>query len=266
MRVRSGRFNELARVPKLRSFLCRVALCFDLQVFDADQSLCFQPRVVEGFLQAWGSRHVPVAVATHPVLNGGDEVDPEGHQILDLRARPAPLLPVAHADAPSNPFVQFGNGPVTLAYGERIKKSTTTDKLKPPTVAQPPFELTPPEVITPLGTTQAKTAVPISVEVQTQVDQQVEGFIAALLAEDVHSEAFKAKLDSAFALGRQEISAAANLMQGSFMQRNFVGVENSSAYKAIADMRGQLDELNPGKDGDLFGPRKLLGVVAENGI
>jgi hypothetical protein len=88
MRVRSGRIDELARLPKLRSFLCRVSLCFDPQVFDADQSLCFQPRVVEGFLQAWGSRQVPVAVATHPVLDGGDEIDPEGHQIPDLCARP----------------------------------------------------------------------------------------------------------------------------------------------------------------------------------
>ena len=76
MRVRSGRFNELARLPKLRFFLCRVSLCFAPQVFDADQSLRFQPRVVEGLLQAWGSRHVPVAVATDAVLDGGDEVDP----------------------------------------------------------------------------------------------------------------------------------------------------------------------------------------------
>ena len=115
MRVRSGRFNELAHLPKLRSFLCRVALCFDPQVFDADQSLCFQPRVVEGLLQAWGSRHVSVAVATDTVLDGGDEIDPEGHQILDLRARPTPLFPVAHADTPSNPFLQFGDRPVILA-------------------------------------------------------------------------------------------------------------------------------------------------------
>ena len=76
MRVRSGWFNELARLPKLRSFLCRVSLSFAPQVFNADQSLCFQPRVVEGLLQAWGSRHVPVPVATYPVLDGGDEIDP----------------------------------------------------------------------------------------------------------------------------------------------------------------------------------------------
>ena len=49
-------------------------------------------------------------------------------------------------------------------------------------------------------------------------------------------------------------------MQGRFMQRNFAGVEGTSAYKAIADIRAQLDELNPGNDGDLMQPRKLLGA------
>ena len=84
-------------------------------------------------------------------------------------------------------------------------------------------------------------------------------FIEALEKEDLHSEPFKAKLDSAFQLGRQEISVAAGLMQGSLMQRNFVGATDTPAYKAIAAIRGQLDELNPGKDGDLLQPRKLLG-------
>jgi uncharacterized protein YaaN involved in tellurite resistance len=77
----------------------------------------------------------------------------------------------------------------------------------------------------------------------------------------VHTEAFKAKLDSAFALGKEEISVASSLMQGRFMQRNFVGVEDTSAFKAIQDMRGHLDDLNPGKAGDLFQPQKLLGII-----
>ena len=81
------------------------------------------------------------------------------------------------------------------------------------------------------------------------------------MTEDVHSAGFKAKLDSAFALGKEEISNASSLMQGRFMQRNFVGIEDSPAYKAIEAIRGQLDELNPGKDGDLMQPRKLLGLI-----
>ena len=71
------------------------------------------------------------------------------------------------------------------------------------------------------------------------------------------SEAFKARLDSA---GREEVSIASSLMQGRLLQRNFVGMEDTSAFKAIQDMRGHLDELNPGKEGDLFQPQKLLST------
>ena len=123
------------------------------------------------------------------------------------------------------------------------------------------FQLTPPEVLTPVSDQMAKTAVPLSPELQGAVEDQVDRFMQGLLSEDVQSEAFKAKLDSAFALGREEVSVAANLMQGRLMQRNFIGMEDSTAFQAIQDMRGHLDSLNPGKEGDLFQPQKLLGFI-----
>lgn len=123
------------------------------------------------------------------------------------------------------------------------------------------FQLTPPEVITPVTEQVAKTAVPMPAELQAAVEDQVERFMQGLLTEDVQSDAFKARLDSAFALGREEVSIAASLMQGRLMQRNFIGMEDSSAFQAIQDMRGHLDDLNPGKEGDLFQPQKLLGFI-----
>ena len=39
----------------------------------------------------------------------------QGQQILDLGARPAPLFPIAHAHAPSDPLVQFRDWTVILA-------------------------------------------------------------------------------------------------------------------------------------------------------
>ncbi len=126
---------------------------------------------------------------------------------------------------------------------------------------QPTFQLEPPEVITPVPVETAREAVPLKPELQQQVDAQVMRFIDALASEDLHSDAFKQRLDGAFALGKEEISNAASLMTGRFMTQNFVGVEDSAAYKAIAAIRGELDELNPGKDGDLLQPRKLLGLI-----
>lgn len=129
------------------------------------------------------------------------------------------------------------------------------------TTATPAFQLTPPEVLTPVPAEAAREAVPLKPEVQQNIDAQVLRFIDALAAEDVHSDAFKAKLDTAFALGKEEISTASALMQGRFMQRNFAGIEDTPAYKAIAEIRAQLDELNPGADGDLMQPRKILGLI-----
>ncbi len=123
------------------------------------------------------------------------------------------------------------------------------------------FRLTPPEVINPLSDVAAKKAVPLAPDTQAAVAQQVDGFLQGLMSDDLQSDAFKAKLDSAFSLGREEISIAASLMQGRFMQRNFVGVEDSAAFKAVQDMRGHLDALNPGKDGDLLQPQKLFGFI-----
>lgn len=129
------------------------------------------------------------------------------------------------------------------------------------TIATTSFQLQPPEVLAPVPAEAAREAVPLRPELQQQVDDQVLRFIDALASEDLHSDAFKARLDSAFALGKEEISNASSLMQGRFMQRNFDGVENSLAYKAINEIRAQLDELNPGKEGDLLQPRKLLGLI-----
>jgi uncharacterized protein YaaN involved in tellurite resistance len=123
------------------------------------------------------------------------------------------------------------------------------------------FELHAPEVITPVSEAVAQSAVPLGQELKVAVEEQVERFMQSLLQEDVQSEAFKTRLDSAFVVGREEISIASSLMQGRLMQANFVGMENSPAFQAIQDMRGHLDTLNPGKDGDLFQAQKFLGII-----
>ena len=127
--------------------------------------------------------------------------------------------------------------------------------------AVPSFVLTPPEVITPLPAERAPEAVPLDDKTKAAVDEQVTRFVDALMTENVHSPEFKNKLDSAFALGRAEISSAASLMQGRFLQRNFVGAEDTPAYQALGQIRGLLDELNPGKEGDLLEPNRLLGII-----
>lgn len=135
----------------------------------------------------------------------------------------------------------------------------TTTQVASPTGST--LVLTPPETLHAVTEPTAKEAVPLSKETTEQVDTQVNAFIDKLINEDLHSDAFKARMDSAFRLGKEEVSSAASLMTGRFMERNFVGMEDSLAYKAISDLRAQLDELNPGKDGDLLSEKKILGFI-----
>lgn len=130
-----------------------------------------------------------------------------------------------------------------------------------PTMPQPVLVLQPPDALSPVAAPAAKDAVLLSNETTARVDAQVDAFIKKLLDEDLHSDAFKSRMDSAFRLGKEEVSSAASLMTGRFMERNFVGLEDSAAFKAISDLRAQLDALNPGKDGDLLGTQKILGFI-----
>ena len=138
---------------------------------------------------------------------------------------------------------------------------TNTTATPLPGAAPVGFQLTPPEVVQPLSNEVAKTAVPLPQELLQAVEEQVDKFVQGLMTEDIQSEGFRAQLDSAFALGREEVSIAASLMQGRLMERNFVGTEDSAAFKAIQDMCRQLDDLNPGKQGDFFQQPKLLGFL-----
>ena len=146
----------------------------------------------------------------------------------------------------------------------QVDPSATPNPASTPTLAAaalPAFQLTPPEVIVPVPVEATPRAVPLTPETIHAVDDQVARFIDALMTENVHSSEFKTKLDGAFALGREEISNASGLMQGRFLQRNFIGAEDSPAYKAIGEIRGLLDTLNPGKEGDLLAPNRILGVI-----
>jgi uncharacterized protein YaaN involved in tellurite resistance len=128
-------------------------------------------------------------------------------------------------------------------------------------VLEPPAMLTPPEILSPVALAKAPDMVPLKSELQGKIDAQVASFVDGMLVEDIHSDGFKAKLDASFRLGREEISSAASMLSGRFMERNFVGIEDSNAFKSIQSMRGMLDELNPGKQGDLLSPQKILGFI-----
>ena len=123
------------------------------------------------------------------------------------------------------------------------------------------FALTPPEVMQPVPDSKAADLVAVKPERQQALAEKADAFIATLMTQDVHSADFKQKLDLAFALGKEEISVASSLLQGRLMERNFVDASGTPAFKAISELRGHLDELNPGNQGDLLSANRILGLI-----
>jgi uncharacterized protein YaaN involved in tellurite resistance len=130
--------------------------------------------------------------------------------------------------------------------------------LMPP---EAPLMLKMPEPVKPVKEPDAAAAiVPISEQTRSATLSQADQFIADLLKMDVTSGDFRARIDSAFRLGRKEISESA-LLTGKFMEKNFSGDTNNPAFQVMNEMRALFEALDPGKEGDLFTPNKILGVI-----
>lgn len=129
------------------------------------------------------------------------------------------------------------------------------------TAAEPAFQLTPPEVMAPVHQDQAVELVTVKPERLSEIELQVESFLGVLMSADLHSQDFKDKLDQTFALGRQEVSVSAALLQSRLLEKNFVSAKDTPAFQAISELRGELDKLNPGNQGNLLEPRRLLGLI-----
>ena len=126
---------------------------------------------------------------------------------------------------------------------------------------EPPLQLAMPEPVAPVKTPDAAMAmIPLKEDTKASALKQADQFIADLLHMDVTSGDFRARLDSAFRLGRKEISDSA-LLTGKFMERNFVGDADNPAFKVMNEMRSLFQDLDPGKEGDLFTPHKILGLI-----
>ncbi|MBI1892033.1 MAG: toxic anion resistance protein [Burkholderiales bacterium] len=127
------------------------------------------------------------------------------------------------------------------------------------TAIDTPLVLTPPDVVEAVPSTKVAGAVKLSDELKSKVETQLDAFMDGLMKGDPQSDEFKARLDSAFAIGRKEIAESTTL-SNRFTSKNFVGAEDTPAYQAIANMRALFDELNPARQGDLFTPTKFLGI------
>lgn len=140
----------------------------------------------------------------------------------------------------------------------------STDQPSRPSVE--PLTLAPPEPVAAVAPVQASEAVQLSPEAKMKLDGQITDFIAQVTSLDTSGEEFKARVDAINTMGNAEITAAA-AMSNRMLDRPVNAMQNgvfdsaSPVSKSLLDLRQTIEKLDPSRQGDLFAPRKLLGLI-----
>ena len=120
--------------------------------------------------------------------------------------------------------------------------------------------LTPPAPVPTVSTAEASGLVPIDDSKKSQLDEKVDGFIAELIAQDVNSPEFGKRVDQITNMGRREIAEAAG-QSNRFLDRPVRAMDQESGVGSdLAELRRTIEDLDPGKRGDLLTPKKLFGL------
>ena len=129
----------------------------------------------------------------------------------------------------------------------------------------PPETLTAPAAVTVIAPQAAGGMVKLKPEQLTELDDRVEDFVTDVLKLDVNSDAFKARLSAVHELGnaeaRQAASVSNRMMDRPLAAANGLQDGNSPVSRSLLDLRKTVEDLDPSKQGDLFGTKKLFGLI-----
>ena len=123
------------------------------------------------------------------------------------------------------------------------------------------FELKAPDPIPAVRAEKAAGLVPVSEEKRSKLDEKVDAYVNALVAEDANSPEFGKRVDQLTNMGRKEI-AAASAMSNRFLDRPIRAMDKDEGVGAnLAELRRTVEDLDPSKRGKLTTGRKLLGII-----
>jgi uncharacterized protein YaaN involved in tellurite resistance len=133
---------------------------------------------------------------------------------------------------------------------------------------QPPgdLELTPPQPVAAVAPESASGRVKLRPEDTAELDSQVRAFVDAVSSLDEQDPKFKECLDRVHTMGNKDVELASNV-SNRMLERPVRGMKSglfdsgSDISKSLIDLRNTVEKLDPARQGDLFAPRKLLGVI-----
>jgi uncharacterized protein YaaN involved in tellurite resistance len=123
------------------------------------------------------------------------------------------------------------------------------------------LKLEAPEVVQTVQPADAAGLVPLKAEERSQLEVKVDAFVDDLVATDANSPEFGKKVDQLTSMGRKEIAEAAG-HSNRFLDRPVKAIDSDTGIGAdLTALRKTVEELDPGKQGNLSTSRKILGII-----
>jgi len=124
--------------------------------------------------------------------------------------------------------------------------------------------LTPPEPVAPVAASDAIGKVPVPADQRAKLDGDAQKLAKELTSLAPDSEAFKERVRMLETLANSEITRSANV-SNRMLERPTRAMaamgEGSPVAKTLLDLRGTVEKLDPARQGDLFAPKKFLGIL-----
>ena len=123
------------------------------------------------------------------------------------------------------------------------------------------LKLTPPDPVAAVAPEKAAGLVPVGDDIRSKLEEKVDTFIDDLIAQDQNSPEFGKKVDQITNMGRKEIAEAAG-QSNRFLDRPIRSMDEESGIGAdLAELRRTVEDLDPGKRGNLTAKKKLFGII-----
>ena len=137
-----------------------------------------------------------------------------------------------------------------------------------PAELTPPADLhlTPPQPVDAVPAESASGRVKLKAADVAELDGQVRGFIDAMAGLDEQDPKFKDCLERIHNMGNKDVEQSAGVANR-LLDRPVKTLKNglfdsgSDISRALVDLRTTVEKLDPSTQGDLFAPRKLLGLI-----
>jgi uncharacterized protein YaaN involved in tellurite resistance len=123
-----------------------------------------------------------------------------------------------------------------------------------------------PAPVTAVAPAAASEAVPINAADRARLDAMVASYLDEVSTLDPHSAEFSDKIKDIGKLGDDDIRASA-AVSNRLLEKPLAAMQNggltesSSVSKSLVNLRHQVEDLDPARQGDLFSPKKLLGLL-----